>query len=67
MKKIKVDDSICIGCGACCGIAPDDFKMNEQNLSEPKSDTVKNEEAAKEAEESCPVGAITIEDTDKEN
>ena len=57
--KVKVNDS-CIGCGACMSIADDVFEMNDEGLSVVKADTVPegSEEAAREAIESCPTGAI---------
>lgn len=65
MKKVKVDNSTCIGCGACVSIDPDDFKFVD-GYSAAKNETVQNEDKAKEAEESCPVSAITIEDAGEE-
>lgn len=58
--KVKVNESACIGCGACLSIADDVFEMNDEGLSVAKVDTVPEEsvEAAKEAIESCPTGAI---------
>ena len=57
--KVKVEG--CIGCGACLGVAPDVFVMNEEGMSTPKADKVpaEHEEAAREAMEVCPVGAIS--------
>jgi ferredoxin len=57
--KVKVEG--CIGCGACLGVAPDVFKMNDQGMSTPKNPEVKAEleESARDAMEVCPVGAIS--------
>lgn len=57
MAKITVNDS-CIGCGACTGIAPEVFEMNDEGLASVIGD---DEAAAKEAAEACPVEAIEVE------
>ena len=58
MAKITVNES-CIGCGACTGVAPDVFEMNDEGLASVVGDDVAS---AKEAAESCPVEAIEVED-----
>ena len=58
MAKITVNES-CIGCGACTGVAPDVFEMNDEGLASVVGDVVA---PAKEAAESCPVEAIEVED-----
>ncbi len=58
MAKITVNES-CIGCGACTGVAPDVFEMNDEGLASVVGDDVTS---AKEAAESCPVEAIEVED-----
>lgn len=64
MEKVKVDQNVCIGCGACVAIAPETFDFNDEGLSTVKDDTVT--ENAKNASESCPVSAISIiEDEEK--
>lgn len=66
MKKIEVNQSTCIGCGACVQIAPQAFEFNENGLSVPIVEII--EEVTPEiieAMESCPVNAITIEDVIK--
>ncbi len=57
--KVKVEG--CIGCGACLGVAPDVFVMNEEGISTPKEKEVRAEleESARDAMEVCPVGAIS--------
>lgn len=62
MKPI-VDKDTCIGCGLCPSICEQCFCMEEDG----KAGAVVNEvpegsiDSAKEAEQSCPVGAISIE------
>ncbi len=60
MKAI-VDESTCIGCGLCEGIAPNTFEM-DGSLAKVIEDPVSDEDAAREACDSCPVTAITLED-----
>lgn len=61
--KIKVNQDACIGCGACAATAEDLFVLNEDGLSEAKVEEVPKdkEEAAQEALECCPTGAIISE------
>ncbi|MDD5071872.1 MAG: ferredoxin [Patescibacteria group bacterium] len=56
--SIKVNQELCIGCGACASLCPDVFKMNEAGKSEVISQA--NVECAKNAAGSCPVQAISV-------
>ena len=56
MAKITVNES-CIGCGACTGVAPDVFEMNDEGLASVVGDDVAS---AKEAAEYCNVEAIEV-------
>lgn len=59
MKKVKVDQDICIGCGACFGNYPDCFEMTDDGLAKEKTPvTDEQKEEQEEAIEICPVGAI---------
>lgn len=62
MKAI-VDAAICIGCGLCTSICPEVFEM-EGDIAIVKGDTVPPgaTSSCKDATESCPVTAITIQD-----
>jgi ferredoxin len=57
--KIKVDREKCIGCGACVSICPSGFEMFEGKAREKKTE-VKKLTCEKDAEESCPVAAISL-------
>ena len=59
MEKVKVDQNICIGCGACFGSYPDCFEMDDNGLAKEKENLNEDQlEEAKEAIDICPVGAI---------
>lgn len=63
MKKVKVDESKCIRCGACMQIAADVFGYGVDGESVPKVETVEdNNENAIMAMEGCPTSAITLEE-----
>ena len=55
-KKVKLDQSLCIGCGCCAGTYPEDFKIGDNGLAELVTD-----EAEEDAVSICPVGAISEE------
>lgn len=59
----KVDQDTCIGCGLCPTICEDVFEMGDDGKAYAMVDEVPqgSEDAAKEAEESCPVDAIEVE------
>lgn len=61
--KVKVNKEACIGCGACAAICDKIFEINDEGLSVAKVNEVPKEEqqAAKDAIESCPTGAIVEE------
>jgi ferredoxin len=53
----RVDQNICIGCGACVAICPTGFQLNAEGKSEvldAKAD------CAPKAAEACPVQAISL-------
>ena len=56
--KVNLDD--CIGCGVCFELCPQNFKLDED---EGKCMVISNEvnSSAKEAADSCPISAITID------
>lgn len=58
--KVKVDQSKCIGCGACPSLVPEVFDFNDEGLAHAIVDVVPEdlEEQTKEALENCPVEAI---------
>jgi ferredoxin len=62
--KASVDPDTCIGCELCPTISPEVFRMEEDGLAHTIVSVVPSdaEETAREAAESCPVQAITIEE-----
>ncbi len=60
MTKVKVDESLCIGCGTCEALCPSVFKID---MDAGKSKVIAEECGecnCQEAVTSCPVGAISI-------
>ena len=62
--KVKVNKDACIGCGACESICEDVFEINDEGLSQVKTSTVKDglKQDVEDAADSCPTGAIEIEE-----
>ncbi len=61
--KAFVDKDICIGCGACEGVCPEVFEIEDDGLAVAKEEelSAELEEGAVEAQETCPVSAIIVE------
>ena len=66
--KVKVNKDACIGCGACAAICDEVFEINDEGLSEAKVEEVKDEfqDEVRDAVDSCPTGAIEIEEGQEE-
>lgn len=61
--KASVDKSVCIGCGLCPNLCNEVFQMDDDDgkaFVKIKDVPEESEEGAKEAEELCPVNAITV-------
>lgn len=60
--KAKVLDNLCIGCGACAALVPDEFDINDDGVAYAVNEEVKNEdiELVNDAKDNCPTGAITV-------
>lgn len=61
--RANVDKDTCIGCGLCPEICPEIFEMEDDGLAVAQDIEIPDDllETAQEAEESCPVSAITVE------
>ncbi len=63
INKVKIDENKCIGCGACSMYAPEafDFDMEKGKAFVKEGAENTDPEKIKEAMDSCPVQAISIE------
>ncbi len=61
--RIRVDRTLCLGCEACAELVPDVLAM-EDEIAVVTLEVIPDdmEEDVMEAVESCPTGAITIEE-----
>jgi ferredoxin len=61
--KATVDDTLCSDCGVCSDTVPEVFATNDAGKTIVKVDPVPEEceDATRDAADSCPMGAITIE------
>ena len=60
--KCNVEESQCIGCGACAAVYPDTFEINDQGISVVKDEST----ATPDMVDICPVGAIIVEEETEE-
>ncbi|OPJ61941.1 ferredoxin [Clostridium oryzae] len=60
--KAVVDKDTCISCGLCPTICSEIFEMDDDGKAVAKDEEIPDEilDSAKEAEEGCPVSAITV-------
>ncbi len=61
--KAKVDQDTCIGCGMCVSICPQIFEMDDdigKAVASSSDISDSDMDCAKDAEDSCPVSAITV-------
>lgn len=62
MKKIRVNERTCIGCGNCVRIDSEHFVMDYTvRKSVPKSQKDTDSAKVEQAIEGCPVDAISLE------
>ena len=62
MAKVTVNKDLCIGCGACTGIAADVFQFDDEGKAEVFAEvTADNEASVQDAIAGCPVQAIEAE------
>jgi len=60
--RVRVDDQVCIGTGACEATAPDLFEIGDDGISHVLKDEVPAEllAAARKAAEDCPTRALSL-------
>lgn len=59
MAKIKVDDSLCTGCGLCAANCPDVFEIGDDGMAHAIDSKCANCDI-KEIADQCPVNAISV-------
>jgi ferredoxin len=60
--RIKIDRTLCTGYAECVGIAPEVFKLGDDNISVVVDSEAADEETVLDAARACPVDAITVLD-----
>jgi ferredoxin len=65
-KKIVIDSNTCIGCGTCEGVAPDYFQLEDGLATAVAPYKAEDADNIDEAVASCPVAAISVSGSDKE-
>lgn len=61
--NVKVDKSLCIGCGLCTSLCEAVFSMGDDGLAEANEAALaENLDAAKDTAAQCPAGAIEVND-----
>ena len=67
--KLKVDENLCIGCGACEAVCGKCFRINDEGVAEVTVKVIPEEEkeSAIDAKEGCPAQAISEVKDEKEN
>lgn len=61
MVSIKVDESKCVGCGACVNVCPVQMYELKNGKSKVKQEKIKDCMECHACEISCPQRAITID------
>jgi ferredoxin len=61
-KTIIIDEDLCEGCETCVSLCPEVFEMGENAKVRVKNPNALDTCNIQEAIESCPVGAIKLEE-----
>jgi ferredoxin len=61
--KVRVDQSLCSGCGLCEEVCPDVFEMGDDGIAKVKVEIVppEAEELCHDAADQCPSQAINVD------
>ncbi len=62
--KVKVDSARCTGVSNCVAVAPTVFRLDAQRKAVVLDPSTVSEDKLWEAAESCPEGAVILEDDD---
>jgi ferredoxin len=60
--KITIDRRMCTGYAECVGIAPEVFRLGDDNISVVVDPEGADDEAVLDAARACPMDAITVTD-----
>jgi ferredoxin len=60
--QIKIDRRLCSGYAECVGIAPEVFRLGDDNISVVVDPEGADDETVLDAARACPVDAITVID-----
>ena len=62
--KVRVDPTLCTGCGPCVDICPEVFEIDQDSVAIVKVNQIPAdlEKACREAADNCPTEAIEIEE-----
>jgi ferredoxin len=60
--KIRIDRGLCTGYAECVGLAPEVFRLGEDNVSMVVDPEGAADERSLDAARACPVDAITLVD-----
>lgn len=68
MKKVSVNEDLCIACGLCYTTCVNVFEANANGTSRVVEPLVEDDDTVvMSVVENCPIGAISIEDVEDEN
>ena len=59
--KVTLDQTVCIGCGVCVQVSPENFVLDENAGTAKLLCAETADESVREAEASCPVSCICVE------
>ena len=59
MAKVRVDDSLCTGCGLCASNCPEMFEMGDDSIAHVVSASSPSCDV-KDIADQCPVSAIIV-------